>query len=306
MATLTIPFSVTYQTEGVTPIRDVVAALQAADSAIHDGVSLLSSFVPAIVVEGVQVNLRSVSQESPLREAIFLALYVAAQNDLEREVPQLIQEVFGYDVSEYKTIVTLVVMIVIFYGAAFIKDLAVKAASESDVRNQLEQLISELSERTGRTKDEIKRVLDAKYNRPKLVKRLIVTARDFFLPSHREGGTDIIINDRRIDERTVRDIPISGDDVGPDLDRYRSFEDVQLELHAQDRDKTKVGWAAVPAGLSDRRIKLRIIPPLTAKDLWGKDHVIGDGVILSKLTSDGYKPSEIHLTHIRQDTDQKD
>ena len=52
-------------------------------------------------------------------------------------------------------------------------------------------------------------------------------------------------------------------------------------------------------GLNDKRLKMKVMEPLSASSLWGRDTVFGDVVIVSKLTPDGFVPSEIHLTSIK-------
>ena len=71
----------------------------------------------------------------------------------------------------------------------------------------------------------------------------------------------------------------------------RVDNDVTLEIHAQDKDKINVGWAAIPKGLSESRLKMKLVDPVTSADLWTKNTVKGDITIVSKLTGDGYVPS---------------
>ncbi|MEO3480296.1 hypothetical protein AAFO90_21855 [Phaeobacter sp. CAU 1743] len=59
-----------------------------------------------------------------------------------------------------------------------------------------------------------------------------------------------------------------------------------------------IPWAAVAQGVSDKRLKLKFLDGVSAKDLWGQETVVGDIVLVSKLTSDGYMPTEIHLTSV--------
>ena len=79
--------------------------------------------------------MRSITQESLLREMLFAAIYVTAQKDLEREVPAMIELLTGIQVSEnFKTVATLSVLIALFYGAAYVKDLVVHVTT--DLKNQ--------------------------------------------------------------------------------------------------------------------------------------------------------------------------
>lgn len=61
-----------------------------------------------------------------------LALVVAFQDDLVGEVPPVIEDLFKVTVNDrYDTIVTVIFMIVVFYGAGLAVDLVKKAVSDS-------------------------------------------------------------------------------------------------------------------------------------------------------------------------------
>ena len=225
---------------------------------------------------------------------------MAFQDELNAEIPPMLEDLLRVDIPDsYDSIVTVVTMIVLFYGAAFLKDAAVKLAEDGALRRQVNNLIKQLAERTGKSPDEIRKALDAKYASPGPVKRLAKAVHGFFLPSQREGGVPIHFDRERVEPEVIKEIPYAEEfDQKEDFERYESHSGVTLEIHAQDRDKNNTGWAAVPKGISDHRLKMRIIEPVTANDLWTKDTVTGDITVVMKLTANGYVPVEIHLTRI--------
>lgn len=300
MASISVPLSIVYDTKGATPLADVIAALQAADIAINDAVSLLPSFVNGLHIENSRVNVRVLSQESPLREIFLVALIVAFQDDLNSEIPPMLEDLLKVNIPDsYDSIVTVVTMIVLFYGAGFLKDAALKLVEDGSLRRQVKNLIAQLSARTGKSEDEIRKVLEAKYGKPGPVKRLAKAVHGFFLPSQREGGVPIDFDRERVPSEVIREIPYAEEfDEKEDFERYESHSGVTLEIHAQDRDKINTGWAAVPKGLADSRLRMKLIEPVTAHDLWTKDTVVGDITLIFKITADGYVPHEIHLTHV--------
>lgn len=304
MAEIAVPLSITYDTRGTTPLADVISALQAADTAITDAVALLPSLVDGLHIERAQINVRALSQESPLRELFLVSLIVAFQDDLNSEIPPMLEDLLKVDIPDsYDSIVTVVTMIVLFYGASFLKDAALKMVEDGALRRKLDTLIERLAERTGKSEDEVRRILDAKYGKPGPVKRLAKAVQGFFLPSQREGGVPIIFDREKVEADVIREIPYADEfDEKEDFERYESHNGVDLEIHAQDRDKINTGWAAVPKGIAESRLRMRLIEPVTANDLWTKDTVKGDITIVMKLTGDGYVPSEIHLTHIYPDS----
>lgn len=300
MAEINLPLAITYQTVGITPLADVIEALQSTDTAIRDAVSLLPSLLEGVHIERTQINVRSLSQESPLRELFLVSLIVAFQGDLNKEIPPMLEDILKVDIPDsYDSIVTVLTMIVLFYGAAFIKDASVKAVENGALRRQLNRLIGQIAQSTGKSEEEVRAILDAKYSEPGPVKRLTKTIRGFFVPSQREGGVGIQFDREPIQPEVIREVPIgeSYDDRG-DLERYQSFEAVELEIHAQDRDRLNAGWAAVPKGICSSRLKMKLMESVGAEDIWTKDTITGNITIVSKLTTSGYKPSEIHLTKL--------
>jgi hypothetical protein len=57
MTEIRLPFSISYQTEGVTPVADVIAALEATDALMRDAVSLLPSLYKGLKVEECSLNV---------------------------------------------------------------------------------------------------------------------------------------------------------------------------------------------------------------------------------------------------------
>ena len=100
MAEINLPLSIVYDTQGTTPIQDVIEALRAADILSQDAISLLPSLIDGLEVEECSLNVRAISQESPLRELFLVALIVTFQDDLSSEVPPMLEDLFKVTISE--------------------------------------------------------------------------------------------------------------------------------------------------------------------------------------------------------------
>jgi hypothetical protein len=72
-------FRVRYLTDDPVPIRDIIASLQGAESAIREAGRLLPLIVDGVKVEKVEIRVREVAQESPLRELFAIGIFVAFQ-----------------------------------------------------------------------------------------------------------------------------------------------------------------------------------------------------------------------------------
>lgn len=295
-----VPFEVHYLTPGTVPIEDVIDALLSAKLLIEEGGYNLSSLVPGLHIEQVSVTVRSITQESPLREMLFAAIYLTAQKDLEREVPAMIELLTGIQVSEnFKTIVTLSVLIALFYGAAYVKDLVVHVTADSKIKKQLDAMIKDLSGRTGKTEDQIRKFLDERYKPKGKLKILGEAAFKFFKPSKSQSDSPIQVNDRAISHELVADVPQSyAYEQIMDEQSARPFPNIDLELHAQDKDRDASGWAAVPRGITDKRLRMKLVDGVSPEQLWGRDQIHGDIIVKYKRVGTDMVPTEIHLTRV--------
>lgn len=299
MAEIRLPLSIVYETTAPASVADVIAALQAANSISSDVAALLPSFIDGLQVSESSLNVHSLTEGS-LREALFLALLVTYQSDLAEEVPPMIEDLFKITVSDqYDTIATVVFLVVLFYGAGLAVDMARKSFSDSLPRAKLNELIDVLALETGKPAAEVRKIVEARFQKPAPAKRAIREAKRFFLPSQRNGNAPVSFDRDVISSKIVSEIPYPGDsDKDSDFDRYTPYEAVTLEMHAQDRDRASTGWAAVLKDVSEKRLKVRVIDPVQPSELWGKNEVVADVVVVSKLTSEGFEPSEIQISAV--------
>lgn len=300
MAEIRLPLSIIYDTEDITPVEDVIVALQAADAVAKDVVSLLPSLINGLKIEKSSLNVRSLTQESPLREYFLLALIVAFQDDLKGEVPPLLEDLFKISVSDkYDTLVTVVFMIVVFYGAGMAIDAIKKAFSRSLPKSKFDELVQLLALETGRSASDIRAIIEARFEKPAAAMRLVTQSKRFFLPSQKSRNASVRFDRDTVPPETIREIPYVGEgDEKQDFSRYKPHHAVDLVLHAQDRDKAATGWAAVAPKITSERLKVRVIEPVQPSDLWQKENVTADIVIVEKLTANGYVPTEMQITRL--------
>ncbi|MBC7987071.1 MAG: hypothetical protein H7X93_10475 [Sphingomonadaceae bacterium] len=294
------PFSVRYLTDDTVPIRDIIESLQGVESVLGEVSRLLPSLVDGLKVERIEVRVREIAQESPLREIYLVALFLAFQKDLEQEVTEQITALTGWQVPEsMDTIVTVLALVIVFYGVGAIKSLVLGKADDGPSERQLNGLIEELSNVTGKTQRQIRQLLENRYRDRTLWKRLANATSRFFLPSKRQDSAPIEVNQRRIERETVRDVPADYlVEHEADVKPSRDFFDATLELHAQDRDHAGRGWAAIPRGINDQRLRLKLMPEVSAVELWGNDIVRGDITVLYERVGLEMVPREIHLHRV--------
>ncbi|QKG70534.1 hypothetical protein [Erythrobacter mangrovi] len=294
-------FAVRYLTEDPVPIRDIIASLQGADAAIREAGRLLPLLVDGIKVEKVDIKVREVAQESPLRELFVVALFLAFQPDLEEEVPQLIANATGMVIPDrFDTVVTVLALIVVFYGAGALKDLVFGKGADGAAKAQLDGLIKELAPEVGKSEKQIRDILENRYSERTVWKRLANTTSRFFAPSKQQNSAPMEINGRQITRDTVQDIPAEFlvDDAA-DENPTRYFANARIELRAEDKDHTGRGWAGVVPAISDQRLRMKLMEDVSADDLWGRDAVVGDLTVIYEKVGAEIVPKEIHLHNVK-------
>lgn len=301
MEKIDLPISITYRTSGVTPISDVAEGLLATEEILLEVIKLLPSLLPGIAVQQQSLSIRQISQESPLTELIAIGLITTFQDDLGVAVPELVLDLFGVAVPEkYDTLLTIVFLVLLLRGAEFAKIAAVRMYGDGSAKVLLRKLIKDTALSVNKTEEEVEAILNAKYASPKSVKRLVGAAQKFFVPSHKALNVPIYVDRLKIPTSVIADIPTVDElKESRDFDKYTHHTDIYLEIHAMDLDKTNTGWAAIVRDVSSRRLKMKVIEPLTSDVIWGKTSIVGDITVVSKLTSNGYVPSEIHLTSVK-------
>lgn len=290
-------FSVRYLTADPVPIRDIIASLEGAEMAIRETGKILPLLIDGLTVEKVEIKVREISQESPLRELFAIALFVSFQEQLQSEIPPLITDLTGVIISErFDAIVTIVTLIVVFYGAGALKDLVFGKGKAGAASAQLDGLIAEVSPLLGMSERRIREILDERYSEPTLLRRITKSASRFFTPSKQQNSSPMEVNGREIERQTIMDIPAEylADDASSERPS-RFFKDAIIELRSEDKDHSGKGWAAIVRSISPTRLKMKLMEDVSTLDVWGKDTITGDiSVIYDKVGSENI-PKEIHL-----------
>jgi hypothetical protein len=295
-----VPFSVEYLTPQSVPIDEVIDSLIAIRSTLREGISILPAYVPALEIQSVQINVRRIGHESPLRELFILTLIVAFQDELKSEIPPAVEKITGMNIpSNLDGLVTVSTMIAVYYGVAFVKDLLFEKQADSPIRKQRSALVDELSDMTGRSEEEIRKILDERYKPKGKMNELARQAIRFFRPSKSQDNAPIVFQRRRIEPPVISDVPQEyAFDDELETAKSRDLYDVEIEIHAQDRDKSKTGWAALVSGQMSKRVPMKLMGDVTPDQLWQKDNVRADVTVIYKRSGLTFEPDQIHINRI--------
>ncbi|MCF8709239.1 hypothetical protein [Rhizorhapis sp. SPR117] len=290
-------FSVRYLTDGPVPIRDIIESLRGIETLLQEASRFLPSVVDGLEVQRIELKVREIAQESPLRELICASIFFGFQAQLEDEVPNLITDATGFVVPDrFDTVVTVLALILVFYGAGAIKDLVFGSGPDGAAEKQLKGLIEELAFETGKSPKNIKDALEKRYGDKVLWKRLASATSRFFMPSKRQENAPMEVNNHYFNQETIKDIPAEYlVDHEADNHPARNFPNALLEIHAQDKDHSGRGWAAIVEGISDKRIRLKLMDEVSSSEIWGHDRVRGNITIVYDRIGTEMVPKEVHL-----------
>lgn len=294
-----VSHEIIYDIEDAAPIADVIDSLVATERVSKQLGGFLEGCVDGLGVESIDLSIQRVTQESPLREIFVFTLYIAHQEDLESEVSGIIEKLFGSPVPEYDTIITVSLLILMFYGADYVFRRFHRSSESVHIKAQMDSLVTELAEKTGTPEETIRSVLGDKFNGNKL-RALGGAALRFFRPSKRRGNAKIRSGTKIINEETVAEVPgdVAEQEIEPD-ETSDYFSDVEIEIHAQDMDSVRQGWAAIVPGYVDHRVKMLILPPTSADEVYTRAKIRGDIVVIYRREDGGeYEPRMIHLVKV--------
>jgi hypothetical protein len=296
-----IPQRIYYELPTRAPVADVVASLQSINALLQEIGPILEGCVAGLKIEGIEVSLEEISEGS-LKEIVWATIFLTFQEDLQMEVPGIVEQLTGYHVSDkYDTVVTVAFCLLLFYGADFLYHQLKGALPSKKVKAQLDGLIADAAAEMNVPEDKLRALLKEKYAKGKIA-RLMQAAHGFFTPSKHQQNAPIMIGGRKIDRETVEEVPgeIRLIQRAPDTISH-TFRDTAIELHAQDLDRPKQGWAAIVPEISKDRVKLEIYPPVTPDQIYTRPSVRGDVIAVYKRQSDdSYKPSALHLIRLSE------
>jgi hypothetical protein len=297
-----VPFEVVYDTRETLSVFEIARSLLAVERAGREIPLIFERSIDGLTVETLSVSLSELEHASPLRELFVFSLVVAFQDDLEVEVGNLYERLFGHSIPDtYDTALTIAVLVALFYGADFAYRRMVADKPAVHLRAELEKQIKEFSERIGVDEDKVREVLDDVFGRRRL-RALARSAIDFFNPAKRREGSTIRVDQKTLNPDAVSEVPsvIDAETFEPP-ETSDPYQGVEIELHAHDKDKAESGWAGAIPELDIKRVRMSLYPPLDPEQIFTRDKVRGDIILVSRRQDDGeYEPYMFHLVRMTE------
>ena len=261
---------------------------------------------PALSLSQVVSLLRRCHNSHRSGNLFTLAVVMTFQKDLETEIPGLISQMTGIEISDkYDTLLTVIVMILAIWGISTAFDAIFHGRKHRHLDSERQRLIGVASDLVQVPADAIEEAVEAASSGQR--RRAIASAAQrFFFPAKRSGKVEIrsrvpeaSIRYGAVDEaRSVIGVLVKEDDTSSQPASEFEF-DVEIVLHATDRDRFRQGWAGHIPGVIDIRVPMRIDKTIPPESPFGRQVVRGDVLVVSDVTEEGdLKPREFVLLRL--------
>lgn len=281
---LNLHHTLTYTTKGQVPVHIVAKSLLANERLIHEALHLLESLDKDITVQAIQVSVRQLSNQSPLKEGFAIALFVAYQDRLEAEVSDILKALTGSEMNS-----TLITVLVIYLAICII-DAAVErmypGKSVKNIKDEYEEKKLIVARMLNTTPQAIEDQVSLRYAQGR-GKSLFTKAFDFFQPAKIEQGVEITTGIANISSEAISEIPTALDFTTLEQTHSYPVDGALIEIHRADIDENKHGWRAIIRDVSDRKIRMELDPEIKPSDIYGKTAIRGDVAVVEELGDGG-------------------
>lgn len=303
MPELLLTHHLTYDISGDASVSDVANSLLANERMIRFSSMILEECIEGFHVDSVNVKVKQVTHQSPLKELLAFALVVTFQEDLAKEVPPFIEGLLGTDIpDQYDHLVTVLTMILAIYGVSHTYKRIFPDKTPEKLQGDYDKLMIVAGDYINIPPENLKNTIADKF-KGGLLRPLQTASLNYFRPAKKENSQIVGLDGNVISSDAVAESPSEIDLAGEDdLDTY-PLQNVAIEIRATDLDRKKQGWAAVVNDVTKKRLKMEIYPTVDIQNLIGKTEIKGDIIVVNKRDSGGdYLPNMYHLVKMNDDT----
>lgn len=305
---IVFPHEVSFSNKEKISVGDVANSLIANEQILISIGRVLEFCFHGLTVEKINIEFRSASINSPLTEALGAGILVTYQEDLKREVPQMIEALTGiHSDGKYDTLITVIFLILVMHGIEKAWDIfknskkgVEKSPLPAPIYNNYGTLIQTGGDMMGIPSAHLAAAVQ-KAIPPKQVKNFARTVLEFIQPAKRERGAVIEGAGLTIDAATIEAAPSPLDIALDENDEETNtpFERCEVVIHATDIDHNASGWAGHVPGVWEKQLRMKLFPAIPPGRLFGKEKITADIIVVSKRDSEGhYVPYLFHVVRV--------
>ncbi len=301
---ITLFHGIEYDVTEPVAVDDLIKSLAANARLMREATTLLSDLVPGLQFETKRISVPELSQGSPLRELMALALVVAYQKDLEVEVPALFEHLTGVHVSEsYDTLLTVLVMLIAIYGISKVFETVFPGKGKKEAEDTEDALLDRAASILGIATTTIRIKLGELLIGRKR-RGILLASQQVFAPTRgqnaaiRERNGPVLIPAKTVAlAQSAAGLPVDGETEDDKPKTAAEFHrNVRIILHAMDSDSKKRGWAGHVPDLFDERIPMHLEKSVSPTAIFGKTDLRGDILLTREEDEQGdMQPKEFLL-----------
>ena len=281
------PHSIEYTMEEGLSLGEIAESLLAQQALVDRLPIVLEAALPGVIVDHVKISLKE-AEAGSLREEFLVAMFLAFQGDVEEEIVSVVQGLTGIEIlDQHKTIVTLLVILVVLYGARIIYKKFVEKSGKSDdgpssIQGDYNTVLNIAAKNLHVSETDLDGAVADAVNEGRQ-KGLWTAIRRFLRPAQKGGGSAIKAHGEVVvSSEAVQEFPSDADvseleEVAP----MTPLTGVRLRILALDRQKRQTGWAAsFPDGEVDRpRVILDLYPTVSLDELSRAEIINADVIV---------------------------
>jgi hypothetical protein len=293
--------SILFDFDGHASVAEVAKSLIAQEQLLKDAISIIEECFPRLKIDRVELLVRSVEQNSPLRE-VFVAIVVAAYGpELGEEVPDIVKQVLGIDISSrYDGVVSILVLLVVIYGFDWLVRRIFASRDDKKLEDERKRLIEAVAKEMNLNEVQVTEAVNRALG--KRQKSVIKSAIDIFRPARRLGARKIEVGGgvASVEQDIIKRFPSEAEmaQFEPETD-VKLLEGVTILFRAHDLDKNEK-WAATIEEVSPQRKPLHVAPSIDVKKLFDRRQVVGDVLVNYMADDEGQlQPKLYYLQSVR-------
>lgn len=283
-------------------LTEIAETLIAHEVAIPASITVIEKLLPGIRVEKTTITLTELRIGS-LAEAFFVGILVVYQKELGEEVPEIVENLLGVQLSdEYDTLVTVVFMGILFYSMKALYAGIKHLATPQPIEKQYRRYVDHLSKTLGIPAEQIDAAM-ADVVQGARKPRLVQAAARLFRPAKKgRDGRMVPLNLDPLPHEVVEAVPALAviAEMKDDASVPDPHPNTILEIRATDLDRG-TGWAGrlhVPGGVT-KRLPLSLYPTVDRQRLSETRRARVDAVLECRLDGHEMTPKRIHVLGVK-------
>lgn len=308
-----VPAEFEYRFEGRATVSEVAKSLNAQEKLFREAIHVIEACFPQLQVEDINVVVRLISQDSPLRYRLEGMLVAAFQDGLLEDMPvDILHTVFGIDVPDsYDSFVSMLVLIIGLWGAEKVIQRLKRAKDEFDkwqmdkreqtLLDERRKLVAEAARRVSISEDQLEEALTLVLSKhPVSVGN---QSWDFLSPAKRHKAAAVVTaSGTQIGKDALDALPTDIEMAShKPPTQTEPLEAVTVKFFAHDRENPK-RWAASIAEVAEGRRALHLAPDIDAETLFTRDKVKADVLVTYVLDSEeNYQPTVYYLARVYEE-----